>query len=161
MTTTTQQSHSNNGNDYNNLWLEGCCFVNEIREVPGRQPYITLSISALKGKKADRESLYIRSANVTGSQAKQMVDALYALWLQSQEPGKKNAPFNVFARFRLGDLAVSTYPKTLDGGKIEHRASMQGRLLKLTHVHIDGKRMFEDLDELPDSGAKGDTQSAA
>ena len=145
-------------NEYYNLWLTGACYVTDIRLVTSRgSAYLSLTLKGLKGRKDQNDTLYIRSANVVGQQAKDMARKLYELWIQTPEQEKRpdenfvRSRLNIFARFCLGDLEPSVF-KGRDG---EPRWSLQGRLLKLTSVHIDGQRMFEELDE-PMSSSNAD-----
>ena len=138
-------THQTTSFDYNDAHMTGACYINNIRivETRGGKSYLSLSLSVLQGRKDNPEYLRIRSANATGSQAKAMTEKLHALWLllpdKEVPEGQKYAPSKakIFARFKIGDLQATAFM----GSDGEPKPSLQARLLKLTHIYIDGERL--------------------
>jgi len=124
----------------------GQCYVNRSRRVnlDRAEPFLAASLAVKKGKKdAQGRPEYTQQldCNLVGSQAISMVEALIE-YLASLS--KK---VSVSGTFKAGDIEPGK-PYTAKQGKYEGQTITpeRGRLIKLTHVYVDGVRFREDLD---------------
>jgi len=124
----------------------GQCYVNRSRRVnlDRAEPFLAASLAVKKGKKDEQgrpEYTQQLDCKLVGSQAISMVEALI------EHLASLPKKVSVSGTFKVGDIEPGK-PYTAKQGKYKGQVITpeRGRLIKLTHVYVDGVRFREDLD---------------
>ncbi|WP_230971743.1 DUF3577 domain-containing protein [Nitrogeniibacter aestuarii] len=141
MTTVSNTSTADASKEHFDLKTQGIGYISRIRTVPGKRKnandMLCCAINAIHGSKDDPQYTYF-DVHVVGEKAKELV-------LRCQPHVEQNR--KVLVAFTIGDTYIHSYDKKLPDNVVEKRSLLKGRLLRITHVSVDGQTVYSHADE--------------
>ncbi|QLB12771.1 uncharacterized protein DUF3577 [Bisgaardia hudsonensis] len=135
----TNQTSSQQANNYFNLHTHGIGYLNNIRDIQPKKgsPFLACRIAALTGSSDKPEYRYF-DVNVVGHDAEKLIR-------KCEEA--VNAEKKVLISFVLADLWIDTFTYSTDSKfhkKGETGVSLKGRLIRIRMVKIDGELKYQE-----------------
>jgi len=137
MTTTETRNETADAQDkeHFDLLTKGLGYISRIRTVKPRgkgDEMLCCAINALRGDVSSPEYTYF-DLRVVGDQAPDIVNRCLP---------HVNAKKKVLVAFSVGDIEIRQYDKKLEDGSTEKRALLKGRLIRISHVKVDGTTVY-------------------
>ena len=151
----TQTQTQSNTPTYYDLIVQGCGFLNRLREVESKKSkYYAATLNANRGDQGERTSFEVR---IVGSDAKKLFAGLLEQFPALLDKDFKKRP-SVFCAFSVGDIQPKSYTGK-DGNEV---LCIDGRLLRFLFINVNGKPWYSknNPDLLPVEGLSSSTAKA-